>query len=552
MTAETAAPGAPAEVESGVGPTAPRTSNEVGSVRPTWVSDSRVARWTSWVRQGADPDAPVGSQTGLAPWTLEPTAAVPVSTTVDVTDAVRSARAAHADWARTPFRERAEIALRFHDLLLAEQDEVIDLIQWETGKARFSAWQEIGQVAALARHYGRRAEHYLAPQKRRGMVPGATVVKELRVPKGVIGVISPWNYPLYLGVGDVLPALLAGNAVVSKADSQTPLTLLWTRDLMARAGLPDDVWQVVTGAGGVTGAAIVEAADFIMFTGSTATGRRLGAQAGERLIGASLELGGKNPLLVRADADLVAAAHGAANAAFANTGQMCIHVERIHVHENVYDEFKHEFVAAVEAMRLGAAYDYDVEVGSLTSTEQLATVAEHVRDAVERGASLLSGGRARPDVGPLFHELTVLEGVTADMKVYDEETFGPVVSLYSFRDDDDAVAQANRGSYGLSASIWGKDVRAAEALALRIRAGAVNINDGAAAAAGSVEAGMGGMGDSGLGRRHGAEGIRKYTDAQTVARQRWMPLGPPPGSSVERFVHATTKQLGLMKRIGLR
>lgn len=551
MTADITTPDqGPTSVQQGV--PSPRVSPEAGAGRPAWITDAHLDRWCAWIRHGVEPLAVSETQVGVAPYTLAPTAPVPVSTAADVDDAVRRGREAQGAWARTPVKERERIMLRFHDLLLAEQDEVMDLIQWETGKARFFAWQEIGQVTALARHYGRRARHYLRPQKRRGMVPGATVVKELRVPKGVIGVISPWNYPLYLGVGDVIPALLAGNAVVSKADSQTPLTLLWARDLMARAGLPDELWHVVTGRGSVTGSAIVDATDFIMFTGSTETGRRLGAQAGERLIGASLELGGKNPLVVRQDADLVAAAHGAASAAFANTGQMCIHIERIHVHDKVYDEFKHEFTAVVEAMRLGATYDFDVEVGSLTSVDQLGQVESHVADALDKGARLVTGGKARPEVGPLFHELTVLEGVTPQMHVHDEETFGPVVSLYRFTDDEDAVAQANRGSYGLSASVWGKDVRAAEALATRIRAGAVNINDGAAAAAGSVEAGMGGMGDSGLGRRHGADGITKYTDAQTIARQRLMPLGPPAGKPAEHFVHATNKQLGLMKKIGLR
>lgn len=514
--------------------------------RPAWLQDDTLAEWCGWVRGSG------GTQEALAPYTLSPTASVPVSVVEDVVHTVASARSAQGAWSATSLKDRRKIVLAFHDLLIAEQDEVLDLIQWETGKARFHAWQEIGQVAALARHYGHRAEHYLKPQKRRGMVPGATLVKEVRVPKGVVGIISPWNYPLYLGVGDVLPALLAGNTVVSKADSQTPLTLLWTRSLMDRAGLPKEAWQIVTGRGSVSGTALIDQVDYVAFTGSTATGRVVAAQAAERLIGCSLELGGKNPLVVRADADLAAAARGAVTAAYANTGQMCIHIERIHVHADVYAEFRSELVAAVEALTLGSAYDYSVDVGSLTSQAQLETVSTHVEDAVTHGATVVVGGRRRPELGPLFFEPTVLEDVTPDMVVYGEETFGPVVSLYSFSDDDEAVEQANRGTYGLSASVWSKDVAAADALALRIRAGAVSINDGAAAAAGSVEAGMGGMGDSGLGRRHGAEGIRKYTDAQTVARQRLMPLGPPAGKPVEGFVHQTNKQLGLMRRMKLR
>ncbi|AHH95759.1 succinic semialdehyde dehydrogenase [Kutzneria albida] len=524
------------------------------SSRPAWVTDELVAQWCSWVRQdvtrhGDSVPEPVMA---VAPYDLSPIAPVPVCAPEDVAAAVVRARQAQPDWAGTSIARRGEMALAFHDLLLERQDQVLDLIQWETGKARYHAWQEVGQVAAIARHYARRARHYLAPRHVRGMVPGLTKVKEVRVPKGVVGVISPWNYPLYLGIGDVLPALLAGNAVVSKADSQTALTMLWTRDLMAEAGLPTDLWQIVTGSGSVVGTAVVEAVDFVCFTGSTATGRTVAGRAARRLVGASLELGGKNPLIVREDADIAAAAAGTAVAAFANTGQMCIHIERAYVHEKVYDAFRDELVRVTQALRLGQSYDYSVDIGPLVSPDQLAAVAAHVDDAVGKGASVLAGGRARPDLGPLCYEPTILEGVTPEMAVHGQETFGPVISLYSCATDEDAVSLANQGTYGLSASIWSSDLREAGRMAVRIRAGSVNVNDGAAAAAGSVEAGMGGMGDSGLGRRHGAEGIRKYTESQTIAVQRLMPLGPSPKTSVASFVRRTNRQLALLRRLGLR
>jgi len=270
---------------------------------------------------------------------------------------------------------------------------------------------------------------------------------------------------------------------VSKADSQTALTLLWTRALMADAGLPADLWQIVAGSGAVVGTALVDAVDFVCFTGSTATGRTVAEHAARRLIGASLELGGKNPLIVRADADLAAAAAGTVAAAFANSGQMCIHIERVYVQEDVYDAFRTELVRSTKALRLGQSYDYAADLGPLVSQAQLAAIAAHVDDAVAKGASVLAGGRARPDLGPLCYEPTILEGVTPEMAVCGQETFGPVLSLYPYTTDDQAVA---------------------------------NINDGAAAAAGSIEAGMGGMGDSGLGRRHGAEGIRKYTPERSM------------------------------------
>ncbi|MDO9496172.1 MAG: aldehyde dehydrogenase family protein, partial [Nocardioides sp.] len=255
---------------------------------------------------------------------------------------------------------------------------------------------------------------------------------------------------------------------------------------------------------------------------------------------------------VRADADVAKAAAGCIAAAFGNTGQMCIHIERVLVHTEVYDAFRDALVAGTEALRLGQTLDYSVDVGSLASQAQLDTVAAHVDQARDLGATVLAGGRARPDLGPYVYEPTVLEGVTDSMTVCLEETFGPVVSLYRFASDHEAVRRANEGSYGLSASIWSKDQGAAERMAATIRAGSVNINDGAAAAAGSIEAGMGGMGDSGLGRRHGAEGLRKYTESQTVATQRLVPLGPPPTMAVDRFVALGNKQLRLLKALRFR
>ncbi|MFC7496779.1 MULTISPECIES: succinic semialdehyde dehydrogenase [unclassified Nocardioides] len=530
--------------------TAERPTPVVPSVRPSWVDDAVLDRLLRHVFR--DPDGGAEPVVAIAPYDGRPIVPVPASTEDDVAAAVASARIAQRAWAVLPYAARAEVVLRFHDLLVEHQDEVLDLIQWEMGKNRFSAWQEILQVANIARHYARHGASYLSDNKVRGAMPGLTKVREVRVPKGVVGVISPWNYPLYLAVGDVLPALLAGNGVVSKADSQTALTLLWARERMAEAGLPADLWHVVVGPGSRVGNALVDHVDHICFTGSTATGRRVGTRAGERLIAASLELGGKNPLVVRADADVEKAAAGCIAAAFANSGQMCIHVERVLVHDDVHDAFASALVAGVAALRLGQAFDYSVDVGSLASQDQLDVVRRHVDEAVAAGATVLVGGRHRPDLGPLVHEPTVLTGVTPDMPVCLEETFGPVISLYRVASDAEAIARANEGSYGLSASIWSRDTGTAARMAQRIRAGSVNINDGAAAAAGSIEAGMGGMGDSGLGRRHGAEGIRKYTESQTVATQRVLPLGPPPSMPLERFVELGNKQLRLLRRLRVR
>ncbi|TQL68072.1 succinate-semialdehyde dehydrogenase/glutarate-semialdehyde dehydrogenase [Nocardioides albertanoniae] len=526
------------------------TTTAARSVRPAWIDEARIASWTRWVAcpvSGGD-----GALTATAPYDALPTAPVPSVTTEDVAEATATARAAQTDWAALPFGERAQVVLAFHDLLVERQDEVLDLIQWEMGKARYHAWQEILQVATIARHYARRGRAYLADRKVRGVIPGLTSVKEVRVPKKVVGIISPWNYPLYLGVGDAVPALLAGSSVVSKADPQTPLTLLWTRALMAEAGLPEHVWQVVTGPGAATGEALVDHVDYIAFTGSTATGRIVAQRAAGRLIGASLELGGKNPLIVRRDADLAQAARGTVMAAFANTGQMCVHIERVVVHEAVYDAFREALVAETERQVIGQAFDYTVDVGSLASQAQLDKVTAHVEDAVAKGASLLTGGEPLAEVGPYAFAPTVLEGVTDEMDLCLGETFGPVVALYPVSGDEEALRVANQGEAGLSASVFSKDLKEAETVARRIRAGAVNINDGAALAAGSIEAGMGGMGSSGLGRRHGADGIRKFTDAQTLAASRMGPIGPLKGQTVEKFVRLGNSQLKALRKVGLR
>ncbi|MCW2752931.1 MAG: putative aldehyde dehydrogenase [Marmoricola sp.] len=388
----------------------------------------------------------------------------------------------------------------------------------------------------MAAHYGAESAGYLAARSVRSGVPGVVQARVTRHPKGLVGVIAPWNYPLFLAVGDVIPALVAGNAVLSKADSQAPLTLLAARDLAIRAGVPADVWQVVAGPGSKLGQAIIDQVDHLAFTGSTATGRRLAAAAGERLISTSLELGGKNPMIVRQDANLEAAVTGAVQACFASAGQMCIGIERIYVHETRYLEFVERLVAETGRIQMGASYDHDVELGSLTSAEQLEATERHVADAVAQGATVAAGGKPRPDLGPFFYEPTVLTGVLPSMQVYTEETFGPVVSVYPVVDDDDAITRANDTEYGLSASVWSKDLAAAQVIAQRIQAGAVNINDGYLSAISSLSAPMGGMKASGVGRRHAADGILRFTESQTTTSQR---VSTPYPSRTKIYLQAT-------------
>ncbi|WEB40901.1 succinic semialdehyde dehydrogenase [Streptomyces yunnanensis] len=493
-----------------------------------------------------------GSTANHTPFTGEKLADLPESTPEDVATAFERARAAQERWAKVPVKQRAAVLLRFHDLVLRRQAEALDLIQLETGKARLHAHEEVQAVAVAARHYGRKAPAYLRPKGHTGVVPTLTKVTELRQPRGVVGQIAPWNYPFELTVGDALPAFVAGNAVVMKPDTETALTALWAREQLIEAGLPEDVWQVVIGDGPVVGPEVVRHADYVSFTGSTRTGREVAQGAAARLVGVSLELGGKNAMLVLHDADVDKAAAGAVRGCFSSAGQLCISIERLYVHESLADAFVERFAARTKAMRLGNALAYGADMGSLVGVRQLETVTRHVEEAVAKGARVVAGGRPRPDIGPLFYEPTILDGVESPMAVCGEETFGPVVSIYRFRDEDEAVARANATPYGLNSSVWTKDGRRGRAVAARLRTGTVNVNESYAAGYGSVQSPMGGMGDSGLGRRHGSEGILKYTEAQTVAQQRLMPLAPAFGMDDEKYAAFMTRSLRVMKALRLR
>ncbi len=493
------------------------------------------------------------TKTITVPFTGEPLADLPVSTAQDVRTAYAKARAAQDAWAALPVRERIEPFLRLHDAILDRRAEILDIVQLETGKARRHAFEEVLDVAGCTLHFVRRAPGLLAPKRRKGIFPVATRTIELRQPKGTVALISPWNYPLSLGVTDVVPALIAGNTVVHKPDTQTALSTLWTIDLLVELGMPREVWQVVLGDPAEIGDPLIDGADYVAFTGSTRGGRKIAEEAAKRLIGCSLELGGKNPMVVLDDADLEVAAQGAIRACFTNAGQLCISIERLYVQESIADAFGRAFVRAVENMKLGPGLDWSVQMGSLTSQRQLDAVSAHVDEAVQKGAKVLTGGRPRPDLGPLFYEPTVLEGVTDDMDLCRNETFGPVVSIYRFRDLDEVVAKANDTVYGLNASVWTRDLAKGRALASRIKAGTVNINEGYGSAYASYDAPMGGMKASGLGRRHGAEGLLKYTEVQTVASQAsWLGFEPSFGMPYDKYADALAGLLKTMKNLRLK
>jgi succinate-semialdehyde dehydrogenase/glutarate-semialdehyde dehydrogenase len=488
----------------------------------------------------------------IAPFTGERIYDVPLSDVADVDEAMAVLRRGQPSWAERPLADRARIMLRFHDLLLANREQGLDIVQWETGKARRDAMEELLDICITARHYARDARRLLRPRHHRGVFPGAVAVVQYQHPKGVVGFLTPWNYPLTLAVSDAIPALLAGNAVIVKPDVQTSLSALWVIDLMIRAGVPDTVVRVVTGEGPVVGPMVIDRVDYVMFTGSTRVGREVASRCGERLIGCSLELGGKNAMIIRADADVRRASEIAARACFSNSGQLCISMERIYVHADIYPAFAEAFAARVRTMSLASGIGWQGDMGSLISARQLARVQQHVDDAVSRGARVLAGGSARPDVGPFAFEPTVLEGVTDDMILCDEETFGPVVALYPVHSDEDAIRLANGTAYGLNGAVITRDKAAGRTIAQRLHAGTVNVNEAYGPSWASTRAPMGGMGDSGLGRRHGDEGLLKYTESQTVATQRVLGFGPQFGWSDEKWMSTMASVFKAAKAIGLK
>ncbi|WP_299235692.1 succinic semialdehyde dehydrogenase [Natronomonas sp.] len=457
-------------------------------------------------------------------------------------------RAADSAWRETTAGERADALVRFHDLVLDDQAAIMDVVQAETGKARRDAHEEVLDIAATARYYAYRAASALETEPRRGALPGATETEVHHHPVGTVGIVSPWNYPLNLSVGDAIPALLAGNAVVLKPAPETPYTALKAAALLRKAGVPETAFQVLTGER-ATGEAVVEAADYVCFTGSTAGGRAVARSAGGTLTDCSLELGGKNPGIVRADADIERAVEGLLRGCFSNAGQLCLSIERLYVHADVFDRFVAAFCEAVESIDLGAGYEFDLGMGSLISAGHLEKVAGHVAEAEREGATVLTGGRKRPDVGPYFYEPTLLTGVEGSMALFNEETFGPVVSLYPYETDAEAIERANDSVYGLNASVWTDDTERGREIAAEIEAGTVNVNESYAAAWASLDAPMGGMKESGIGRRHGLEGLYRFTESQTVAVQKYGGLSPPTGVPYRLFARLLNGAMRVQRRL---
>ena len=477
---------------------------------------------------------------------------IPESNVDDVKTAVAIARNAAQTWAKTDLKSKIAIFNNYYDLLFENEELLQDVVQLETGKARSHAAAEVFGVAMITSHAIKVAKKALSPQKRAGVFPGLTKTQVLAQPKGVVGIISPWNYPLTLSIYDAIPAMLAGNAVVIRPDVQTAWSAIHAVNLLTKAGLSNGVATIVVGDGPKLGSALIDEVDYVCFTGSTATGRKVGAQAASRLIGASLELGGKNPMIVCADADLDTFLESAIQGCFTSAGQLCVSIERMFIHDSIYEKFLAALVKKIDGLTLGARLGWGYDIGSLGSKSVAERVLAAVETAKHEGAQIVVGGKLRPDIGPYVFEPTVLTGVTNTMKIYREEVFGPVVYALPFKNISEAIELANDSEYGLSASIISKNVKQAQQIASQIKCGSVNINDGFAATFGSVAAPMGGMGNSGVGRRHGIEGLIRFTEPQTIAAHPSFITGPKFGFSEQRWQQTMSKAIRFMKKAGIR
>jgi acyl-CoA reductase-like NAD-dependent aldehyde dehydrogenase/choline dehydrogenase-like flavoprotein len=486
------------------------------------------------------------------PATGEVIATVPALGPADVAAMVAQAREVQPAWEAAGFEGRGEALLAARRWMIANGERVIATIVGETGRpVDETQFAELSYGTAALEFWAKMAPAYLADEEIESasqFVRGRRLVVR-RAPLGVVGVIGPWNYPLNNSFGDCIPALAAGNSVVLKPSEVTPLTSLLMAEMLAECGVPDGVFQVATGDG-ETGAALVDEVDMVMFTGSVETGKKVMARGAETLTPVSLELGGKDPMIVLADADLERAANAAVSYGMNNAGQVCISVERIYVEEPVYDEFLERVSSKVRTLRQGApAEPGSVDVGAIIFPPQIEVIESHVRDAVDKGATVVTGGRRSESRAGRFFEPTVLAGVDHSMRCMTEETFGPTLPVMRVADAEEAVRLANDGPYGLQASVWTRDTERGERLARRVEAGVCCVNDAQLNYA-ALELPMGGWKASGLGTRHGPDGIRKYTKTQS--------LFVTPGHASPRELHmfpysaAVTKQaaeaLGMLGR----
>ena len=452
------------------------------------------------------------------PATGEVIRTVPILGAEELASMAARAREAQPQWEAIGFEGRGRIMRRAQKWMLDNADRVLTAVVQESGKTYEDAQvADFGYTVAALGFWAKEAGRYLADERVPSWNNPVAIGKKLVIryaPLGVVGVIGPWNYPITNSFGDCIPALMAGNAVILKPSEVTPLSSLLMEEMMSECGLPENVFQVATGDGS-TGAALIGQVDCIMFTGSTRTGKAVMKAAAEALIPCYLELGGKDPMIVCSDANLERAANAAAYYSMNNGGQVCISVERCYVEDAVYDEFVTRVTDTVRGLRQGEpTAEGTVDVGAVIFPPQLDIIDDHVRDAVSKGAKVLTGGHGHSERGRYF-EPTVLVDVDHSMKCMQEETFGPTLPIMRISSAEEGVRLANDSPYGLQASVWTNDVERGEALARRIEAGVVCVNDAQINYA-ALNLPMGGWKTSGIGSRHGANGIRKYCKTQSL------------------------------------
>ncbi|WP_040701682.1 aldehyde dehydrogenase family protein [Nocardia vinacea] len=454
-----------------------------------------------------------------SPIDRQPIDEIEVGTTEDVERVVAKARVAQPDWAALSVRERARIVRSAVQILVDCREEIIGTVCAETGKPRIEALMvEIVPACDFLNYWSRYAHRVLRPHRQR-LHGSLRPLKKLYIhhqPLGVVGVITPWNAPFVLSLNPVVQALLAGNTVILKPSEVTPRSGEWVARILHKAGVPDDVVQVLHGDG-ETGAALVDAdIDKVCFTGSVGTGRKIAASCAPRLVPCTLELGGKDAMIVCADADLERAAAGAVYLSMFNTGQVCMSIERVYVVDSVADEFIRRVTQRAAAVTYGAG---DADMGPLFWDRQLDVVTRHIDDAKAKGADIAVGGAPVAGNG-LYFQPTVVVGATHAMQLMTEETFGPVVAITRVRDEDEAIRLANDSHYGLSGSVFTKDSDKARRIAARLTTGSVVHND-AAVIYGVPEAPFGGRKDSGVGHVNGTDALRGYTQPQPILLDRW-------------------------------
>ncbi len=452
-------------------------------------------------------------------------AQIPATSPEAVPRLMAQAREAQKSWAAKSLRERCSYLRKIRDAIYERREEVTNAISLETGKPHVEAvFAELMLALDSADFLARQAPEWLRPEP----VPHHNIGVKAKSgslyfqPFGVLAIISPWNYPFSIPMAQILPALVAGNAVLLKPSELTPHVGEVIAKIIAAAGIPSGVVQLLQG-GGAVGAALVESnPDKVFFTGSVATGKRIAEACARRLIPSSLELGGKDAMLVLADADLEIASSAAVWGGFMNCGQTCISVERIYVEQAIAQPFLEKCLEKTRKLRLGPPSDKDAEIGPMIRVTQLEKVEAQLLDATARGAQVLTGGNRRSDLGPSFLEPTVVTNVDHSMQLMREETFGPVIAIRPVKSADEAVALANDSEFALSASVWTEDAAKGQEIAQRIRGGSVMIND-VASYYGICEAPHGGSGASGWGRSHSRFGLLemvqvKYVDVDRLPR----------------------------------